>query len=229
MNAVHSVRRRSRLFLTIGAVLALSALAVNAETIARWRHQVFPKRFGVVEPGRLYRSGQIAARLVRGVLKDHKIGMVIDLTDDNPTDPQEKADKQAELAAIEELGIERRNHVLLADGTGDVVVYAAAVKSVVDATKLGKPALVHCAAGTQRTGGVVALYRLFVQHRSPEEVLEEMESYKYNAKYSPNLLKYLNDNMEVLALELVRNGAIDEIPQNLPRLPDESLGSDARD
>ncbi|MFM7162692.1 MAG: tyrosine-protein phosphatase, partial [Planctomycetaceae bacterium] len=146
--------------------------------------------------------------------------LVVDLTDDNPTDPQELADQQAEQAAIARLGVERRQHVLIADGTGDVVTYAAAVRSVVEGVRTGRPVLVHCAAGTQRTGGVIALYRLLVQHQPADEVLREMQYYKYNYDMSPQLLDYLNDNLPALADELVRNGAIDQVPNPLPRLGD---------
>jgi len=189
-----------------------------AEDLVALRHQFSPKRFGVVESGEVYRSGQIAAHLIEGVLRDRRIGMVVDLTDDEPTDPREYSDQQAEKAAIDRLGIERRQHVLIADGTGDIETYAAAVRSVVEGVRRGRPVLVHCAAGTQRTGGVVALYRLFVQGQPPEEVLREMQYYKYNYEMSPSLLDYLNSNMAALAAELQRNGAIDQIPDPLPRL-----------
>lgn len=202
------------------SLLAVAGLALAwfAEDLVALRHRVSPKRFGVVEAGEVYRSGQIAGHLIEGVLRDRQIGLVVDLTDDAPVDPRELADQQAERAAIARLGIERRQHVLIADGTGDVVTYAAAVRSVVEGVRTGKPVLVHCAAGTQRTGGVIALYRLLVQHQPADEVLREMQYYKYNYDMSPQLLDYLNANLPALAEELVRNGAIDQVPNPLPRL-----------
>lgn len=208
--------------------LAVLGLALNAESLARLRHQLFPKRFGVVEPGRIYRSGQIASRLIGDVLRDNQIDVVVDLTNDAPSDPAELADKQAEIAAIDRLGIERHQHVLIPDGTGDLVTYAAAVKSVADGAAAGKRVLVHCAAGSQRTGGVVALYRLLVQHKPPSEVYEEMQAFKYSVHDSPRLIEFLNGNMRDLAAELVRNGTINEIPQNLPLLPDERVAGTTR-
>ena len=209
--------------LLVGVPLAVVGLALNAESLARLRHQLFPKRFGVVEPGRIYRSGQIASRLIADVLRDNHIDLVVDLTNDSPSDPAELADKQAEIAAIARLGIERQQHILIPDGTGDLVTYAAAVKSVADGAAAGKRVLVHCAAGSQRTGGVVALYRLLVQHKAPAEVYEEMQAFKYSVHDSPRLIEFLNGNMRDLAAELVRNGTIDEIPQSLPLLPDERV------
>lgn len=217
-SSAKSPRNRSRIAWILAGLCALTILAFNAEAIARLRHQLFPKRFGVVEAGRVYRSGQISARLIRQTLAENHIAVVVDLTEDNPIDPDEGVDEAAEQKAIADLGIERRQHVLLADGTGDVVVYAAAVKSVVDAVAQGKPVLVHCAAGSQRTGGVIALYRLLVQQKDPAEVMREMQAFKYSASYSPRLLEYLNGNMSRLAEELVRNGAIERVPDVLPVL-----------
>lgn len=224
--APRSVWRRWGLI--VGVPLAMVGLALSAESLARLRHQLFPKRFGVVEPGRIYRSGQIASRLIGDVLSDNQIDVVVDLTNDSPSDPAELADKQAEIAAIDRLGIERHQHILIPDGTGDLVTYAAAVKSVADGAAAGKRVLVHCAAGSQRTGGVVALYRLLVQHKPPSEVYEEMQAFKYSVHDSPRLIEFLNGNMRDLAAELVRNGTIDEIPQNLPLLPDERLAGTPR-
>lgn len=224
--APRSVWRRWGLI--VGVPLAMVGLALSAESLARLRHQLFPKRFGVVEPGRIYRSGQIASRLIGDVLSDNQIDVVVDLTNDSPSDPAELADKQAEIAAIDRLGIERHQHILIPDGTGDLVTYAAAVKSVADGAAAGKRVLVHCAAGSQRTGGVVALYRLLVQHKPPSEVYEEMQAFKYSVHDSPRLIEFLNGNMRDLAAELVRNGTIDEIPQNLPLLPDERVAGTPR-
>ncbi|MGQ0633017.1 MAG: tyrosine-protein phosphatase [Planctomycetaceae bacterium] len=192
------------------------ALAISPDLARSVRDRFIPKRFGVVEPGKLFRSGQISTALVKKTLKQHGIKRVVDLT--GAGDTPEKAYHDAELVAIDELGIARVSCPLNSDGTGDVVVYAAAVKALVDAQRAGEPALVHCAAGTQRTGGVVALYRLFVQHKPPEEVFAEMQRYKYDAKRSPKLLAYLNEHMPELAQELVCNGAIDRVPETLPAL-----------
>ncbi|RPI89378.1 MAG: hypothetical protein EHM42_03095 [Planctomycetaceae bacterium] len=218
MSTPTGTSRTKRIAWTVASLIALIVLAFNVEAIARLRHQVFPKRFGIVEPGKIYRSGQLSARLVRHVLEENHIAVVVDLTADAPPDPSECRDEAAEKSALADLGIERRQHILLSDGTGDVTVYAAAVKSVVEAERAGSPVLIHCAAGTQRTGGVVALYRLLVQGRPSAEVYREMQAYKYSARYSPRLLEYLNDNMAALANELVRNGAIERVPDQLPVL-----------
>lgn len=183
------------------------------------RDQFIPKRWGVVEPGKIYRSGQISSRLIKKTLQEHHIQRVVDLTGDNihAGNLQDRY-HDTERDAIEELGIERAVFPLISDGTGDVKVYAAAVAAVAEAERAGKPVLVHCAAGTQRTGGVVGLYRLLVQKKGPDEVLSEMRTYKYDPHQSPRLIAYLNEHMPELAEELVKHGTIDHVPEELPVL-----------
>ena len=81
----------------------------------------------------------------------------------------------------------------------------------------GKTVLVHCYAGSQRTGGVVALYRLLVLHWTPADVLREMQQYKYDPVESPILLQYLNAHMREIATDLVADGTIPALPDPLPR------------
>jgi protein tyrosine/serine phosphatase len=204
--------RRVSIFAAV--LLVAGVVAVNHEEVTALRDRFVPKRWGVVEEGRIYRSGQLSAPLVKQMLHDHKIAVVVDLTFDNPND----RNHVAELAAIEELGIDRKLCPLLSDGTGDVHIYAQAVSAVAEAAQRGKPVLVHCAAGTQRTGGVVALYRMLVQGKSPAFAFAEMQKYKYDPGYSPNLLNYVNEYIAEIAADLVRDGTIERVPDPLPRL-----------
>ncbi len=198
-------------------VLVLSILvivAVNHEQVTAVRDRFIPKRWGVVEEGKIYRSGQLSRHLVKETLAQHHIQRVVDLTFNNPED----ANHTAEQAAIAELGIERKLCPLDSDGTGDVHVYAQAVAAVAEAERQGKPVLVHCYAGSQRTGGVVALYRLLVEGRPPAEVLQEMRQYKYDPQRSPKLLNYVNEHIGEIAADLVRSGTISAVPDPLPKL-----------
>lgn len=209
----NSVRRRRKLLFVV-AVLLIGIVAVNHEQVTALRDRFIPKRFGVVVEGKIYRSGQISRHLIKDVLQTHNIQTVIDLTFDNPED----ANHTAEIAAVAELGIERKLCPLDSDGTGDVHIYAQAVSAVTAAARQGKPVLVHCVAGAQRTGGVVALYRLLVEGRSPEFVLDEMQRYKYDPQRSPALQQYLNAHIGEIAEDLVRDGTIEKVPTPLPKL-----------
>lgn len=196
-------------------IVAAATIAINHEQVTALRDRFIPKRWGVVEEGRIYRSGQLSRHLVREMLQTHHIQRVVDLTFDENTND---LNHEAELAAIADLRIERFLCPLQSDGTGDVHIYARAVASVAEAARLGKPVLVHCAAGTQRTGGVVAFYRLLVQGKPPELVFDELRKYKYDPHRSPKLMQYVNAHIAEVAADLVRDGTIDRVPEPLPQL-----------
>ncbi len=179
------------------------------------KDRVIPKRWGVVEEGSVYRSGRLSSSLVKRMLEKHHIQMILALEGEVP----ENKDQAAEVQAAEELGIELKRFPLGGDGTGNIEVYADAVATMATAVKDKKPVLVHCAAGSQRTGGAVAFYRLLVQQRPPTSVIDEMLEYDHDPKRNPALLKYINENMGQMATLLQAKGVIDAVPESLPVLP----------
>ena len=202
-----------RKWLVVAGLVIVVGLAIWA-----WfdiiRYQIVPKRFGVVEQGRIYRSGQISAPLIKKILTKYNIRVIIDLSSADPND----RDKQAEKQAAAELNIKVLRFSMSGNGTGDVNDYASAVAAIANAEKQNLPVLVHCAAGTQRTGGVIAMFRLLVQKKDPAFVISEMKHYGWNAKDNPDLLPYLDGNMALLAEMLKQAGVINEAPSPLPKL-----------
>jgi protein tyrosine/serine phosphatase len=180
-----------------------------------FEQRLSPKRFGVVERGCIYRSGQLSAPLVKKVLAEHHINTIVDLTDKQPANP----DQQAERQAAAELNIKILHFPLRGNGTGDVNEYARAIVAIADAQKNKQAVLVHCASGAQRTGGVIAAYRLLVQKKTPVFVATELEHYGCDIDDNPELINYLNSNMAELAKLLKKAGVINEIPSPLPQLP----------
>lgn len=136
--------------------------------------QFVPRRFAEVEPGRLYRSGQIAPRLLAGVLREHRIGVVVDLTGSQPGDRRFQAAARAEAETLAELGVRHVRTPLHGDGTGDPASYVVALEELARARQAGIPALVHCDAGMRRSAGVIAAYERIVEGRSPEEARREL-------------------------------------------------------
>jgi protein-tyrosine phosphatase len=199
-------------------VIVAGLLIVTGLAICAWfgiiRYHVIPKRFGVVEQGRIYRSGQISATLVKKILTKYNIRVIVDLTSDDP----KNQDQQAEKKAAAELNIKVLRFPMNGKGTGDVNDYASAVAAIANAEKQNLPVLVHCAAGAQRTGGVIAMFRLLVQKKDPAFVISEMKHYGWNAKDNPDLLPYLDGNMALLAEMLKQAGVINEAPSPLPKL-----------
>lgn len=183
------------------------------------RYWFYPKNFGVIEEGRVYRSGLINCRLQRDTLQRHGIRVIVTMLADKPSDP----DQAAEQEAARELGIEIRRFPMKGDGynrDGDVVApYVGAVAAICQARREGKPVLVHCSAGASRAGGVTATFRLLVQRKSPRDAHEEMLRYGYSPSRNPGLIRFLNRNMPEIARRLVERGAIESAPEPIPMLP----------
>jgi protein tyrosine/serine phosphatase len=176
------------------------------------RDYLYPKNFGIVEPGQLYRSGQISRWQIEPTLKNNNIKVIIALSGHGGR----AADLQAESDACQQLGIDREVFPLGGDGTGQIQQYAQAIAAIDRAKKSGKPVLVHCIAGAQRTGGVIATYEILVEHRSPAEAFAQMRSFGHDPTANPHLLEYLNKNMEPLATLLVGMHVIDKVPSPVP-------------
>jgi protein-tyrosine phosphatase len=195
-------------------VVALVAIAVAAPIA--WnnglRDQFFPRNFGEVEPGKIYRSGQISARLVESTLAQYHIQSIVALADTG----MKPADREAEEEAAANLKIQRAVFPLSGDGTGRLDEYAEAIAAIDRAVHEGKPVLVHCVAGAQRSGGVIAAYEVLVEKRSPQDAVAEMRRFGHDPRDNPHLLEYLNDHMGELAHRLVELGVIDQVPDPSP-------------
>jgi len=198
--------------------LVWPAILLLVGTIWLWEDvvedRVIPKRFGVVKEGQIYRSGQLSSSLVKRILLKYKIGVIVSLSGDSSGD----VDKDAERQAAAELDIERLIFPLSGNGTGDINNYARAIAAICEAQKKQKPVLVHCTAGVQRTGGVIAAYRLLVEKENAPFVLAEMMRFGWNPKRNAYLLPYLNSHMEELAMLLQQMGVIDHVPPSLPQI-----------
>ena len=192
--------------------LLVLAVAVPIAWNNGLRDQFIPRNFGVVEPGRLYRSGQISARLIEPTLKRYGIESIVALADAG----MKPADQAAEERAATGLGVERNVFPLSGDGTGRLEEYADAIAAIDRAVHQGKPVLVHCVAGAQRSGGVIAAYQVLVEKRSPQEAFAEMRRFGHDPHDNPHLLEYLNDHMGELGRRLVELGVIDQVPDPIP-------------
>jgi protein tyrosine phosphatase (PTP) superfamily phosphohydrolase (DUF442 family) len=213
---------RARNWLPVTLILVIG-IATGVLIWEQWlKDRYIPKRWRAVEAGSIYRSGQLSAALVHETLAKYGIRMVVDLTGFNPDSP----DQQAEVRACETLRIEHRRFPLKGNGLGQLERYANAIASVQRAVAEGKPVLVHCAAGTQRTSGLVAAYRLLVQKGQANEVYAEMIDAGWQPGERQELLHFLNNNMGALAAMLVDRHTIDRLPSPMPRLDATSLVAD---
>jgi tyrosine-protein phosphatase SIW14 len=130
------------------------------------------KNFQVVEKD-LYRGGRITASNVRFLSEDYKVKTIISLeTYWNATEV-----RRNEVEAAQELGI-KFIHIPM-QPMGDV--HAELVWKAVDMlAKEQKPIYLHCYRGSERTGLVVAGYRMKYEGWSYKQATEEMDRYGFS-------------------------------------------------
>ena len=217
-------RRLTKVRLWIGCAVLLTALIAAGVYVweAILEDRFIPKRWGVVEPNSIYRSGQLSPALIKKTLTEHNISVVVNLTSEVPGDN----DQEAERRAIDELAIEMFRYPLRGNGTGHIENYAKAIAAIANARKRGKRVLVHCAAGTQRTGGVVACYRVLVQGKPASFAYNELLQYDWRDTTDQVLLRYINKHMAELAQMLKQMGVIQQVPDPIPIIESEHDNSD---
>ena len=206
--------------LRVGLVCAVIAAGVLLWTEVL-RDRLVAKRWGVVEAGRVYRSGQLSRHLVESQLKAHGILVVVDLMGDDPGNREQPFEREA----ISRLGIELVRCPLIGDGTGDIREYARAITAIERARQAGKPVLVHCYAGSQRTGGVVAMYRLLVRGEPIDSILAELPRYDWRPHRDRVLLEYLDKHLHELVALLNAEGLLVRPGVAYPSLVDLQYGS----
>jgi protein-tyrosine phosphatase len=179
---------------------------------ACWARLVFECHWGVVVPGKIYRSSEMPGLMVRNKLVANNIKVILLLTQD-PAD----ADTEAERSAAADLGVKILQYPLEGNGVGDPGNYVEAISSVSRANAEGQAVLIRCHSGAQRTGGVVAVYRVLVEGDSPDESKQELERWGWDGKKNPKLLPFLNQHMAEWAAELKERGVIDRTPDPIPQ------------
>jgi protein tyrosine/serine phosphatase len=176
-----------------------------------WNHQA---NWGVVVPGKIYRSATISRHLVRQKLEENHIGVIVFLSRDTGDDP----DLTAERSAANDLGVTFLNFPMNGDGVARPDQYPAALAAVCQATREGKPVLIHCHSGAQRTGGVVAMYRMLVEGKPPKEAYVEMTRYGFNPTRNTALLPFLNEHLDEWAQTLASNKVIPRAPASISKI-----------
>lgn len=131
--------------------------AVFHHKVLRW------KRFAIVEPGVLYRSGILKDWQLRQAIRQYGIKTVYSLTFTNNTN---------EEIVCQQEGAAHYFQYLPGDGVGTNDPYLRFLEIMQNPAN--HPVLVHCSAGVQRTGGAVALFRLFQQGWHFDDAIKEM-------------------------------------------------------
>ncbi len=174
---------RARGVTRVRAALAIAAAAAIGVTVYATliRPSLWPRRFGVVRDGQIYRSGRMTTAALSHVHDRYGIKTIVDLGGYHAG----SADDRREAQAAEALGITRHSFRLEGDGTGDVNIYADALRIMADPAS--QPVLVHCSAGTERTGCAVMLYRQIYENVGLERALTEAQQFDHEPGKNPHV------------------------------------------
>ena len=144
---------------------------------------VLPKRFSTVDEGVLYRAGKLTPAAMRTVVAHNDIKTIVDLGAWEEGSP---ADERAQASA-DAMGVTRYRFHLYGDTNGNPNHYLNALRIIQDPAN--QPVLVHCGAGTERTGYLVALYRTFVEGVPLDEAIDEADRKGHSPSRNPVFAK----------------------------------------
>lgn len=162
-----SAERRRR-FLRRLRLLPLLALALPAGWVGA---RVMSGNFAVVEPGEVYRSGQMDAKALAAVVRERGIKTVLNLRGAHP----EAAWYRAERNAVLSQGATQVD-IALSSREWMSRVQAAALLDAIDGAE--RPLLIHCFNGSERTGLVSAYAELL----RPDRTLADAEG-QFSRRY----------------------------------------------
>lgn len=156
---------------TVRVTAALIVVVACGAALVYLQQGATPKRFGVVEEGRLYRCGEITPRQLEHVARVYGLRSVLSLLD--PDTPASVAEREK----AEQLGLRWINVPLPGNGAS-TPEDREKIRAVLFDPAAG-PILVHCAAGTNRTGLAIGMYRIHQQAWTVAQVLAEMRRYGF--------------------------------------------------
>lgn len=147
----------------------------------------------VVRNGVLYRSGQMSLDGLKHVIHDHEIKTVITLRDAHVQEELPPDLAEEEFCKAEDITHYRIPPRTWSMTFGSVPAEKGVRKflQVMDDPR-NYPVLIHCMAGSHRTGAYCAIYRMEYEHWSNAQALAEMKDYGYcNLDDEWDILGYL--------------------------------------
>jgi tyrosine-protein phosphatase SIW14 len=168
---------------TLAGLLAVAA-GIAAPIVLAVRQGRDMPHFAVVRPGVLYRSGQMTTRGLQRALHDYGIRTVICIREPVSRSGRPNPAVEAERAWCEknEVGFVRiasRNW----DGVPGEARVDEPLRTFLRVVKdpANHPVLVHCFAGTHRTGGFVAVYRMECEGWTNLDAMAELRAMGYSS------------------------------------------------
>ena len=164
----------------ISAFVPLAAALVAVWMISfDWQGRLVWDHWDEVKRGVLFRSGQLTSDQLTEAVKRYGIRTVINLQW-----PGEEM--RAERSLTGELGVDFVNLPMPGDGLGEEWQFREILKVLDDPER--RPALVHCARGTCRTGASVAFFRFERDGWTPEDVAAELKRQTYHYGLVPGYI-----------------------------------------
>jgi tyrosine-protein phosphatase SIW14 len=157
-------------------IIALIAFAIGAPTWyyrAKYDHT---KRLREVEPGKVYRSGQLTSKGFREAVRLHGFKTVINVQNEEP-DPKLRGEDRTEKEVCQELGVK---YVFISPDLLERNRIPKERPQAIDEflkvmdDPANYPVLVHCRAGLHRTGCLVAVYRMEYQGWTWRQAVDEL-------------------------------------------------------
>lgn len=151
--------------------ITVSVLCLVLTFLFAYRTSVFRtiENFHEVDPGRFYRSAQLTDDELRTVVAKYHIKTVINLRGPQP----EEEWYQNEEKVVDEMGI----HLIdIGFNSQTVPRRAALIQYLTTLKNAPRPILVHCRAGSDRTGEASAIYAIEYMNQSREKALEQLSS-----------------------------------------------------
>lgn len=193
------------------ALLAVLAVALTFKPAVR--DNLFPKNFGVADEGRLYRAGQLTPAAFRAVHEKYGFRTVVDFGSHGRGT---RGDRRNQRIA-DSLGVVRYRFDLIGDATGNPNAYAQALRIMTDPEH--QPVLVHCGAGSERTGCAVILYDHITRGVPIEDGLIAALDHKHDPRRNPRLREFIQQ-WGIAILESYSTGApipgVDALPPAVP-------------
>lgn len=157
---------------------AVALLAAGGAALGwlEWRRRGEPERFGIVEPGKVYRCGQLHPAQLEWVVDTYGIRTLIYTHIPDVS----LEDLVREQRLCERRGVRMVSLIMPGDGRGGFEQYDRALELLRDPDR--HPVLITCARGTHRTGALVACYRVLVQSWPLKRALAEMERYGFEGR-----------------------------------------------
>src|SRR5262245_19912361 len=168
-------------------VLTLGVIVGGPIGYAAYRNANY-RSFRVVEPGVLYRSGQMSRAGLERVIGDYGIRTVITLRDPavsgkEPDWGEEEFCRQRDLKYVR-IAPQRWG---AADGGPAPADAGVQTFLGIIADRANSPVLLHCFAGVHRTGAYLAVYRMEFDHWSNARALDELRATYRNLDDEPDV------------------------------------------